>query len=70
MLAGGGIARGRVIGATDKHGGEVADSPVSPKDLLATMYHLLGFDPRHELRDIQGRPMPLVEGAVLAKALG
>src|SRR5579883_1844349 len=36
LLAGGGIARGRVVGKTDSIGGTVADRPVSPKDLLAT----------------------------------
>ena len=40
LFAGGGIARGRVVGATDKHTGEVVSNPVGPKDVLATMYHL------------------------------
>ena len=39
LLAGGGIARGKVVGKTDIIGGTVADRPVSPKDLLATAYH-------------------------------
>ncbi|RPI81434.1 MAG: DUF1501 domain-containing protein, partial [Planctomycetaceae bacterium] len=38
--AGGGVARGRVVGSTDPTGGDVADTPVSPKDLLATSLHL------------------------------
>jgi len=37
----GGIARGKVVGKTDSIGGTVADRPISPKDLLATIYHLL-----------------------------
>ncbi|MFN6053994.1 MAG: DUF1501 domain-containing protein, partial [Planctomycetia bacterium] len=44
VLAGGGIAKGRVVGSTDKHAGEVKDTPVSPKDLLATAFYLLGID--------------------------
>jgi hypothetical protein len=36
---------------------------VSPDDLLATVYHLLGVDRRAVLHDLQGRPVPLVEGA-------
>ncbi|HEX5104508.1 MAG TPA: DUF1501 domain-containing protein, partial [Pirellulaceae bacterium] len=44
LLAGGGTHRGKVIGATDKIAGDVVDRPISPKDLLATMYHLLGID--------------------------
>jgi hypothetical protein len=56
LLAGGGVARGRVVGRTDRLGAEVADTSVSPKDVLATMYHLLGIDPDSTLRDRQGRP--------------
>ncbi|HKB01280.1 MAG TPA: DUF1501 domain-containing protein [Gemmataceae bacterium] len=59
VLAGGGFARGRVVGRTDKVAGDVADSPVSPKDVLATLYHLLGIDPHAEIRDREGRPVPV-----------
>jgi len=69
MMAGGGTARGRVVGASDKHGGDVADHPVSPKDMLATMYHLLGIDHTSLVHDAQGRPLPLVDGEVIAAAL-
>ncbi|MBM4069360.1 MAG: DUF1501 domain-containing protein [Planctomycetes bacterium] len=58
-LAGGGIARGRVVGSTDRHGGEVREAPVSPKDLLATTFHLLGIDPQTHVADSQGRPVPI-----------
>jgi hypothetical protein len=66
IVAGGGTTRGKVIGATDKQAGDVADRPVSPKDLLATMYHLLGIDHHTLLHDRQGRPLPLVEGNILS----
>ena len=59
VLAGGGTARGKVVGATDRIGGDVRDTPVSPKDVLATAYHLLGIDPRTHVPDLQGRPMPI-----------
>jgi hypothetical protein len=59
-LAGGGVARGRVVGASDKLGGEVKSTPVSPKDLLATMVHLLGHDPETTMLDREGRPVPVV----------
>jgi hypothetical protein len=58
-LAGGGVARGRVVGTTDRQGGEVRDTPVSPKDLLATALHLLGIDPHTTVPDRQGRPLPV-----------
>ena len=70
LVAGAGIARGKIVGATDKHASDVADRPISPKDLLATMYHLLGIDPHYLIADRQGRPMPLVDGAVIGDALG
>ena len=60
LFAGGGIARGRVVGATDKHAGEVTSNPVGPKDVLATMYHLLGIDPHSFLPDRTGRPVSIV----------
>jgi hypothetical protein len=71
MFAGGGIARGRVVGATDKHAGDVTERPISPKDLLATMYHLLGIDPHGFVPDQTGRPMPLLPGSaeVIAEML-
>jgi hypothetical protein len=70
LLAGGGIARGRVIGRSDKIASDPAERPVSPKDLLATAYHLLGVDPNLMLTDRQGRPMPLVpDGRVVYELL-
>ncbi|MBI4585223.1 MAG: DUF1501 domain-containing protein [Planctomycetes bacterium] len=44
MFFGAGIKTGQVIGATDKQGGYPISDPIDPKDILATMYHLLGFD--------------------------
>jgi hypothetical protein len=71
VLAGGGIARGRVIGRSDRIASDPAERRVSPKDILATIYHLLGIDPTSLLIDRQGRPMPIVpEAEVLADALG
>lgn len=65
LAAGGGVARGRVHGRTDAHGGTVTDKPVSPKDILATAYHLLGIDPETLVQDRTGRPFPLVSGSVV-----
>jgi hypothetical protein len=62
VLAGGGVRGGLVYGASDRRGAEVADLPVSPADLLATMWHCLGVEPDAELRDRQGRPFALGHG--------
>jgi arylsulfatase A-like enzyme len=69
IFAGGGVARGRVVGRSDRIAGSVADRPVSPKDILATVYHLLGIDPERTLTDRTGRPMPLVSGSVVTDML-
>ncbi len=62
LFAGGGVARGRVVGKTDKIGGTVVDRPISPKDVLATVYHLLGYDLETHLTDKLSRPVSLVPG--------
>ena len=70
LMAGGGVARGKVVGKTDRIASDVTERPTSPKDILATVYHLLGIDPHTTLTDRTGRPMPLVpDGAVIADAL-
>lgn len=70
IYAGGGVARGRVVGKTDNHAGSVVERPVSPKDILATLYHLMGIDPQTTLTDRTGRPLPLVgEGSVVREML-
>jgi arylsulfatase A-like enzyme len=69
LIAGGGSKRGHVVGASDKQGGDVHDRPISPKDLLATMYHLLGIDHHQIVHDTLGRPLPLVDGEVIWEAL-
>lgn len=58
-FAGGGAPKGKVVGRTDRLGGEVEDTPISPKDLLATAYHLLGIDPESTVPDRQNRPQPI-----------
>jgi hypothetical protein len=71
VLAGGGVRRGCFVGRSDRLAATVAERPISPKDILATIYHLLGFDPESTLTDRTGRPVPLVHrGSVIAEAIG
>jgi len=65
VLAGGGVRGGVVVGASDSKGAEVADRPVSPADVLATMYQALGIAPDTILRDRLDRPITLSDGRVL-----
>ncbi|SIN76173.1 Protein of unknown function [Singulisphaera sp. GP187] len=60
LMAGGGVARGRVVGRSDKIASDPVERKVSPKDILATIYHLMGVDPGTMLVDKQGRPMALM----------
>ena len=58
-----------VHGRTDRHGAEVTDGAVSPADLTATIFHLLGVDPRLEIHDRLGRPLTLCDGQVIEAIL-
>jgi hypothetical protein len=70
VMAGGGIKRGCVLGKSDKIASDPLERRVSPKDILATIYHLLGIDPATTLTDQQGRPMVLApEAEVIADVL-
>ncbi|MGE3314061.1 MAG: DUF1501 domain-containing protein [Planctomycetaceae bacterium] len=61
IWAGGGIATGQVIGATDRKGEEVVDRRVGPQDFLATIYRHLGIDYENvKIPDRAGRPTPIV----------
>jgi hypothetical protein len=60
-LAGGGFRHGQVIGASSRDGGEIAERPVTPGDLAATIYHHMGVPLNTTYNDHQGRPMYIVD---------
>jgi hypothetical protein len=60
LMAGGGVSRGNVVGRSDKIASDPVERAISPKDVLATAYHLLGIDLATLLNDRQGRPLSLV----------
>ena len=61
MLAGGGIRPGTVVGASDAEGAFVKERPVSPEDILATMYYLKGIPGNTTIPDRLGRPVQLTQ---------
>lgn len=69
-LAGAGVQGGIVHGRSDSKAAAPAEDPVAPADLTATIYHLLGLDPRTEIHDRLDRPFPISEGRVLHEVLG
>lgn len=62
LLAGAGIRGGTVYGASDSQAAYVADNPVRPADLLATIYRSLGIDPATRVPDQTGRPIEIAQG--------
>jgi uncharacterized protein (DUF1501 family) len=62
LMAGGGITGGTIYGSSDKRGAYPAENPISPQDLVATMYHALGVAPDSVLFDSQNRPHQLLAG--------
>ena len=71
-LAVGGVAGGQVIGSSDSLGELPDDNPITPSDLAATIYSLLGIDPAHELHTSDGRPVRVApDGAkIISDLLG
>jgi hypothetical protein len=65
VLAGGGVRGGQLYGSSDRIGAYPASSPVSPQDVMATLYHCVGVDPHTTIHDLQHRPYPLVDGTPL-----
>lgn len=72
IWAGGGIATGRFIGATDKRGENAIDRVYGPGDFLATIYHHLGIDYTHTfIKDFNGRPTAIVDhGNAIPELMG
>jgi uncharacterized protein (DUF1501 family) len=65
VLAGGGIAGGKVWGASDADGMFVKDRPVEVPDLAATIFAKLGIDYRKEYFSNIGRPVRVADGKPL-----
>ena len=70
MLAGGGVQGGQIIGSSDALGEFPKEHPVTPSDLSATIYTLLGIDPSFELHTSDGRPVRVApDGAKVVSEL-
>jgi hypothetical protein len=60
MLSGGGLRTGQVVGATTSKAEYPVERPLTPKDLLATIYRHLGIDYRATINDFTGRPVSIL----------
>ncbi len=63
-LAGGGLKMGQAVGESTAKAEVPKTTPISPKDLMATIFHVLGIDQQQQFIDQSGRPQFLLpEGA-------
>lgn len=71
VLAGAGIPGGQVIGRSDSVAESPADQPVTPADMAATIYTLLGIAPSRLLTTPDGRPVPVSrDGRIIRELIG
>ena len=61
LIGGGGLQGGRIIGATDRLGMYPASNPVTPSNLHATIYRVLGIDPKLQILDPVDRPIAVLD---------
>ena len=60
-FAGGGLKMGQVIGESAEKADVPKTTPITPQDLLATIFNVLGFDPRVQFTNQSGRPTYMIE---------
>lgn len=68
-LAGGGLRMGQVIGESDSKLTRPATDPITPQDLMATLFVTLGLDHKAQLVNQAGRPVYMIENGDPIKAL-
>jgi hypothetical protein len=67
IVAGGGTRGGRVIGRTDAKGTEPTDRPVTPQELVATIFHAMGVAPDATIPGPDGKPVAVYPGQPVAE---
>jgi len=63
VVAGGGFKGGTVVGASNEYAAEVAERPIYPQNLLASIYELLGIDPDARMPGRHGLDVNIMDGA-------
>jgi len=61
-LAGGGLKMGQVVGESSSRVEVPKSKPITPQDLMATLFHVLGVPQNLAFNDPSGRPVPMVNG--------
>ncbi len=71
LMGGGGVAGGRILGASDENGMGPKDRKISPEDLAASFYKNLGIDHQKEYHTSIGRPVMVVrDGTPIPELIG
>jgi len=70
VLAGGGIRGGAVFGSSDRHAAFPRENPVTPQDVIATVYHALGVPRRQVIHDQADRPHFIRPGQAIGQLFG
>jgi uncharacterized protein (DUF1501 family) len=60
-LAGGGLKMGQVVGESTEKAERPKTTPITPQDLMATVFHVLGIPVDLHYTDMTGRPVPMIE---------
>ncbi len=61
LMGGGGVKGGIVVGSTDRLGERPKDRPLTPCNIHATIYDVLGIDPKLQVMDPSGRPVNVLD---------
>jgi hypothetical protein len=61
-LAGGGLKMGQAVGESTAKAETPKTTPITPQDLMATVFHVLGIPQDLHYKDPSGRPTPMVDG--------
>lgn len=61
LMGGGGVKGGTIVGSTDRLGTQPHSRPLTPANIHATIYHVLGIDPKLQLLDPSGRPVSVLD---------
>jgi hypothetical protein len=70
VVSGGGLKMGQVVGSTDRLGESPLTRPLTPGDLHATIYQVLGVDPSVSFLNHAGRPVPAIDsGEAIAELM-
>jgi hypothetical protein len=69
VLLGGGLEMGQVVGESDEKGAYPKSRPLTPQDLMATIFHVLGIDLKVQYTHPSGRPMSMIDDGKVIEEL-